>query len=125
MQGHLLQTELWSPENQNDKISLQLFAYFSVLKISVDLLRFVEQIQHLPQSKLKIHVSEMENPSKILKKKIYETYYFLLNLFPNLVPFCGGRHAAGSVGCWCWKRGLYSTGGDFRGTGGASTGLAC
>ena len=78
MQGRLLQTELSSPENQNEKLSLQLFAYFSVLKI--DLLRFVEQIQHLPQSKLKIHVSEMENPSKILKKKIYEINCFLVDL---------------------------------------------
>jgi len=43
-------------------------------------------------------MSEMENPSQIL------------------VSLGRGRHAAGSVGCWCWKRGLYSTGGDFRGT---------
>ena len=84
-----------------------MFAYFSVLKISVDLLRFVEQIQHLPQSKLKIHMTEVENPSQILKEKIFELFF--LNLITNLVSLGRGRHTAGSIGCWCWKRGLYST----------------
>ena len=33
--------------------------YLPVLKVPVDLLGFIEQVEHLPQSKLKIHLSEV------------------------------------------------------------------
>ena len=39
----------------------------SVLKVSVDILRFVEEIKHLPDGKFKIHLSEVKYPSQVLK----------------------------------------------------------
>ena len=44
--------------------------YFSILKIPVDVLRFVEQIEHLPDCKLKVHLTEVEYPPEILKYQI-------------------------------------------------------
>ena len=44
--------------------------YFSILKVPVDVLRFVEQIEHLPDRKLKIHLTEVEYPPEILKYQI-------------------------------------------------------
>lgn len=38
---------------------------FSVVKIAVDPLRWREQIKHLPQSKIKVHLSEMQQPPQI------------------------------------------------------------
>jgi len=41
--------------------------YLPILKVPVDLLGLIEQVEHLPQSKLKIHLPEVEYPPQILK----------------------------------------------------------
>ena len=41
--------------------------YFSILKVPVDVLRSVEQIEHLPDGELKVHLTEVEYPPEILK----------------------------------------------------------
>ena len=43
--------------------------YLPILKVPVDLLGLIEQVEHLPQSKLKIHLPEVEYPPQILKNK--------------------------------------------------------
>ena len=49
---------------------VKLFLYFSILKVPVDVLRFVEQIEHLPDGELKVHLTEVEYPPEILKYQI-------------------------------------------------------
>ncbi len=44
-----------------------VITYFSVCKVPVDLLWLHQEIDHLPQSKLEIHLPEVENPPEILK----------------------------------------------------------
>ena len=67
---HLGQTELWFPAchwSVDFLAKKRVHLYFSILKVPVDVLRFVEQIEHLPDSELKVHLTEVEYPPEILK----------------------------------------------------------
>ena len=70
MQDHLWQTELLFPDERNLLVEILIvLTNLSILKISIHLLWLVEEIQHLPESKFKIHVPKVENPPQILKKQ--------------------------------------------------------
>ena len=53
-----------------DQVLKELISYFSILKVPVDVLRFVEQIEHLPDGELEVHLTEVKYPPEILKYKI-------------------------------------------------------
>lgn len=102
------------------------FGLLSVLKVSVDILRFVEKIKHLPNGKFKVHLSEVEYPPQVLKIKFILFMSLSLksrSLMDHLVSLCCRRHAAGSVGGWCWERRLDS-GGANPGRGARAAGLS-
>ena len=96
------------------------------MEITVDLLWSVEQVEHLqkklihtqdfeiylsllhlPKCKLKVHLSEVENPTQVLRQSKIKWAFDQGDQSINhvvdltkiyLVAFCSGRHAAGSVG---------------------------
>ena len=51
--------------------------YFSVCEIPVDLLRLDHEVDHLPDGKLKVHLTEVENPPQILggNQKMNEVFF--------------------------------------------------
>ena len=68
--------------------AVRIFSYtnLSVLKVSVDILRFVEKIEHLPNGKFKVHLSEVEYPPQVLKSLSMSlshliTYLLLVTLY--------------------------------------------
>ena len=69
--------------------------HFSVLKIPVDALRLVEQVEHLPERELEVHLPEVEYPPEILKVSLL---LLVRRGQPHLVSLGGGGHAAGPVG---------------------------
>ena len=58
--------------------------YLPVLKVPVDLLGFIEQVEHLPQSKLKIHLPEVKYPPQILEKYTWNTNSQLKSHLPEV-----------------------------------------
>ena len=51
----------------SSELSINPSTHLSVVKVSVDLLWFVEEVDHLPERELKVHLAEMEDPAQILQ----------------------------------------------------------
>ena len=44
-----------------------LSIHLSILKVAVHVLWSVEEVEHLPERELKVHLPEVEDPAEILK----------------------------------------------------------
>ena len=59
--------KIFKKNDLEEKIRIKIKkTYFSVCEIPVDLLRLDHEVDHLPDGKLKVHLTEVENPPQIL-----------------------------------------------------------
>ena len=91
--------------------AVRIFSHtnLSVLKVSVDILRFVEKIEHLPNGKFKVHLSEVEYPPQVLKSismslSLWITDYWspCIALLPPTCSWICRRPVLGVV-TWLWR----------------------